>query len=196
MHPQNFPLQWPEGQPRAPSRVKSPFRCRLAVAVADLEDALRLFGRDTGSHVRDIVISSNVTIGRERPADPGIAVYFEWDGAWHCIAVDRYMTPVENIRAVYHIVEARRVEMRHGGLGIVRAAFKGFLALPPASSWRDVLGVGPQDSIEAAETAYRASARTAHPDKPGGSAEAMARLNAAIASARREIGSTSSGEKA
>ena len=189
MHsPSNYPLEWPPGLPRAPSRVKSTFRVRMTQALADLEDALRLFGQDTGKRVSGVVISSNVTLGREKPADPGIAVYFEWDGAVRCIAVDRYQTPVENIRAVYHILEARRAEMRHGGLSIVRASFKGFLALPPTASWREVLGLGPDDDLRSAENAYRSAARTAHPDTPGGSSDAMARLNAAIAAARRELG--------
>lgn len=186
--PSHYPLEWPAGLPRTTARVKSTFRVRMSQALADLEDALRLFGQDTGKRVTGVVISSNVSLGREKPNDPGIAVYFEWDGAVRCIAVDRYQTPVENIRAVYHILEARRAEMRHGGLSIVRASFKGFLALPPAESWREVLGIGPADDLTAAEAAYRAAARSAHPDKPGGSSDAMARLNAAIASARRELG--------
>lgn len=187
--PSHYPLEWPPGLPRSQTRVKSAFRVSRAQALVDLEDALRLFGQDTGRKVSGVVISSNVTLGREKPSDPGIAVYFEWDGAVRCIAVDRYQTPVENIRAIYHILEARRAEMRHGGLAIVRASFKGFLALPPADSWRDVLGVPAGADLDAAEAAYRAAARSAHPDKPGGSSDAMARLNAAIASARRELGS-------
>lgn len=186
--PAHYPLEWPAGLPRAASRVKSSFRVRMTQALADLEDALRLFGQDTGKRVSGVVISSNVTLGREKPADPGIAVYFEWDGAVRCVAVDRYATPVENIRAVYHILEARRAEMRHGGLAIVRASFKGFLALPPAEGWRAVLGIGPDADLSAAESAYRAAARSAHPDTAGGSSDAMARLNVAIAAARREFG--------
>lgn len=186
--PSHYPLEWPDGLPRSAARVKSTFRVRLQQAVTDLEDALRLFGQDTGRRVSAVVISSNVTLGCERPSDPGIAVWFEWDFGQRCIAVDRYQTPVENLRAIYHILEARRSEMRHGGLAIVRASFKGFLALPPAESWRDVLGVGPEADLDAVEHAFRTMARSAHPDMPGGSHEAMARLNKAMAEARRQFG--------
>ncbi|HMT45488.1 MAG TPA: J domain-containing protein [Novosphingobium sp.] len=187
--PSHYPLAWPDGVARTVHRARSSFKVSMARALSDLEDALRLFGQDTGKKVAAVVISSNVTLGRERPADPGIAVYFEWDGAGRCIAVDRYATPVENVRAVYHILEARRQEMRHGGLEIVRSSFRGFLALPAAQfGWREVLGLGPSDDLDAAERSYRARARTAHPDKAGGSSEAMARLNEAIAAARRDLG--------
>lgn len=186
--PSHYPLAWPPGIARSAQRVRSSFKVSMSRALADLEDALRLFGNDTGKRVSGVVISSNVTLGREKPADPGIAVYFEWDGGQRCIAVDRYTTPVENVRAVYHILEARRQEMRHGGLAIVRASFRGFLSLPPAEGWREVLGIGPGDDLASAENAYRSAARTAHPDTPGGSVDAMARLNAAIAAARRELG--------
>lgn len=188
--PSHYPLAWPDGLPRTQGRIRSSFKITMDRALADLADALRLFAADTGKTLSGVVISSNVTLAHARPSDPGVAVYFNWDGAGRCIAVDRYLTPVENVRAVYQILEARRMEMRHGGLAIVRAAFQGFLALPPAqgTGWREVLGLGPSDGIAAAEQAYRALARERHPDAPGGSDAAMAALNAAIAAARRDLG--------
>lgn len=183
----HYPLAWPAGMPRANKHERSPFRVTLDRAVADLRDALRLFGADSGIPVRDVILSSNVTLGAPRPADPGVAVYFTWDGAQRCIAVDRYPTPEGNVRAIYQVLEGRRQELRYGGLHIVRAAFSGFTALPPAQDWRDVLGVGAAPSAEDVEAAYRAKARRLHPDQPGGSAEAMAALNAARDAARREI---------
>ncbi len=152
-------------------------------------DSVRLFAQDTNSRVTDLLISSNVTLGVTRPDDPGIAMYFRWDGAMRCIAVDKYDRPEDNLRAIYYIIEARRVELRHGGLAIVRAAFKGFVALPPGSTedWREVLGVGPAAGLDEAQEAFRRRAREAHPDMPGGSNDAMARLNAAMADARAEL---------
>lgn len=186
--PTAFPLAWPAEVPRNKARVKPAFKVTLPRALADLEDALRLFGSDTGCPVRGVVISSNVALGIHRPADPGIAVYFEWDGAGRCIAVDRYERVEDNVRAVYYVLEARRQEMRHGGLSIVRASFRGFAALPPPMDWRTVLGVPRAADLPTAETAYRARTREAHPDLPGGSAERMAALNVAIAAARLELG--------
>ena len=129
--PLAYPLHWPAELPRSRSRGRSPFKVSLSRAVADLQDSLRLFGADTGMPVRHVVISSNVTLGAARPSDPGVAVYFEWDGAQRCVAVDRFPKPEDNVRAIYYVLEARRQEMRYGGLHIVRAAFRGFSALPP-----------------------------------------------------------------
>jgi len=188
--PTAFPLEWPAGIARNARRQRANFRVTMSRAVEDTRDALRLFSRDTGKGVSEIVISSNVTLGVSRPADPGIAMYFRWDGDMRCIAVDKYDRPEDNLRAIYYIIEARRLEHRHGGLAIVRAAFKGFLALPPgaAGDWREVLGIGPDATFEEAQAAYRAKAREVHPDAKGGSAEEMIRLNAAMATAREVLG--------
>lgn len=186
--PNAYPLEWPSGMPRSTSRHRASFRVSMARAVEDTLDALHLFAKDTGRAINGIVISSNVTLGVARPSDPGIALYFRWDGAGRCIAVDKYDRPEDNLRAIFYIIEARRVELRHGGIGIVRAAFKGFAALPPGSAedWREVLGVGPGADLSEAESAFRRAARSAHPDL-GGSTDKMARLNAAIAAARAEL---------
>lgn len=189
--PTAYPLCWPDGVARTPAskRRRSAFKVTLPRAVADLKDSLRLFGADTGSPVSGAVISSNVTLGHNRPEDPGVAVYFHWDGAQRCIAVDRFPRVEDNVRAIYYVLEARRQEMRYGGLQIVRAAFKGFAALPPpARNWRDVLGLSPGAGLDEVEAAFREKARQAHPDAPGGSPAAMHALVEARAAARAELG--------
>jgi len=191
-----YPLAWPNELPRSKLRSKSPFRVSLTRAVSDLQDSLRLFGKDTGLPVKNVIISSNVTLGENKPADPGVAVYFDWDGAQRCVAVDRFTEVEGNLRAIYMIVEGRRQEMRYGGLNIVRATFRGFAALPPPATggarprpWREVLGWMPyhNPSREEIESSFRKLARERHPDA-GGSAEAMAELNAARAAALAELG--------
>ncbi len=52
-----------------------------------------------------------------------------------------------------------------------------------STAWWTQWGVSPDASREVIETAYRAQARTAHPDH-GGSHEAMAAFNDAIEQAR------------
>lgn len=185
-NPSSFPLAWPVELPRSKLRSKSPFRVSLARSVSDLQDALRLFGRDTGLPVKNVLISSNVTLGANKPADPGVAVYFDWDGAQRCIAVDRFTEVEANVRAIYQILEGRRQEMRYGGLHIVRATFRGFVSLPPPDDWRGILGLGPRPTIDEVEAAYKRLARKRHPDA-GGSERAMAELNAAREAARIEI---------
>lgn len=55
--------------------------------------------------------------------------------------------------------------------------------------WQDVLGFrrGEQISLLAAQAAYRAAARKAHPDKHGGSNAAMATVNTAWEQAQRAL---------
>lgn len=188
MTPVGFPLCWPEGVPRVKTVGPSPFKVGLERAVSDLRDALRLFGQDSGHAVSGVVISSNVSLGVKRPADPGVAVYFMWDGSMRCIAVDRFPTPEANVRAIYQIIEGRRQELRYGGLHMVRASFTGLRALPAPEDWRTVLGLAGDASLEQAEASYRARVRVAHPDQPGGSAEWFARINEAWASAQAAFG--------
>ena len=191
MEAQRYPLTWPETMPRTTNKVTSKFKTALSSALKNVNSSLSLFAGDSGKRVENLVISSNVTLGVERPADPGVAVWFVWDGMQVCIAVARYPKVEDNLQAIHHIVEARRTEMRHGGLHIVRATFRGFTALPaPArKGWREVFGYAPEQrpSKTSLLGAYRELARKAHPDA-GGSGEQMAQLNAARDEALKEIG--------
>ncbi len=187
MTPTHFPLCWPATMPRASRREAGQFKATLAAALSNVEGSLRLFGRDSGKPVGSIVLSSNVTLGQNKPQDPGVAVWFVWDGQQ--VWVDRYASPAANLQAIHHIIKARRVELRHGTLALVRASFQGFQALPapPGSHWTEILGLPPTASAEAVGAAYRELAKAAHPDS-GGSPAAMARLNAAKAQAIKQIG--------
>mgnify|MGYP000919661006 CR=1 FL=1 len=185
---QAYPLHWPESWPRTTDRKSSQFKTTLSGALANVEKSLQLFSSDSKKAIKDVVISSNVTLGAQKPADPGVAIYFSWDGLNTCIAVDRYLKVEENLQAIHHCIEAERTKLRHGGLNLVRAAFRGYAALPPPSSakeWWHVFGVHRAAPLAEVEKAYRTMARSAHPDN-GGSADMMAGLNAAIQQARKE----------
>lgn len=184
-----YPLAWPVGFPRVKARESSRFKTSLPGALNNVRKSLEMFGKDSGKAIGGLVISSNYTLGTERPADPAVAVYFLWDGLQVCIPVDRYNTLPGNLQAIHHIIEARRVELRHGSLALIRATFTGFTALPPPSAfapWRTILGLMSDCTLADAEMAYRAKARAAHPDN-GGSHDEMARLNVAIDLARKEF---------
>jgi hypothetical protein len=189
-----YPLQWPEHMPRySRTRDTGQFRTTLAGAIKNVKDSLRLFASDSGKPLQNVVISSNVTLGADKPTDPGVAVWFVWDGMSVCIPVDRYAKVEANLQAIHHIIEARRVELRHGTLALVRATFAGFTALPAPSgkkSWREILGIGPgvvPVTATVIEDQFRRLAKKHHPDA-GGSNELMAELNAARAAALKEIG--------
>lgn len=186
-----YPLAWPEGFPRSKSRAASQFKTKLPAALDNVEHSLTLFGRDSGLRVSDIVLSSNVALGTDKPADPGVAVWFGWDGQQRCIAVDRYLKVEENLQAIHHVIEARRTELRHGTLALVRATMTGLKALPapPGKRWREILAL-PADAPatrDAILAAHRSLAAERHPDR-GGSTAAMAELNRARDVALAEVG--------
>lgn len=182
-----YPLSWPPGFPRTKNRETSRFKTTLHAALENVEKSLNAFGRDSGKAISGVVLSSNVTLGVQRPADPGVAVWFIWDGEQRCIPVDRYLTPAENLQAIHHVLEARRTELRHGTLALVRATFEGFKALPAPKHWSEVLGVPRTATADQITAAYREKAKGTHPDQ-GGSAAAMGELNQARDAALREVG--------
>ncbi|MBX5253375.1 J domain-containing protein [Rhizobium sp. NLR4b] len=191
MSPTAYPLTWPHNIPRTKNKAISKFKTSLPAALKNVRTSLQLFATDSGKKVEGITISSNVTLGVDRPADSGVAVWFQWDGMSVCIAVDRYPKVEDNVQAIYHIIDGRRTELRHGGLHIVKATFTGLLALPAPDhrNWRDVLDIASEvPTREIIEGRFRSLSKSRHPDAPGGSQEAMAELSRAKQEALQEIG--------
>jgi hypothetical protein len=187
---QSYPLHWPPGFPRTKNREVSRFRTSFDKALQNVRASLRAFAADSGRGLTDPIMSSNRNLLDDDPGDPGVAVWFRWDNTQLCIAVDRYMSVADNLQAVHHILEARRTELRHGSLQLVRASFAGFKALPAPKGehWSDVLQLPRNATIDQIEEGFRKLAKYRHPDAPGGSDSAMARLNIARETAIREIG--------
>jgi hypothetical protein len=184
-----YPLAWPDAWPRNPKRGGSSFKTSLAGALENVRKSIAAFARDSGKQVTEVLISSNVTLGEQRPADPGVAIYFSWDEISTCIAVDRYEKVEDNLQAIHHVLEAERTKLRHGGLNIVRAAFRGYAALPPPQTatrqpWHMILGVAPTASAEVIEGAYKRLRSASHPDH-GGSPEAFNEVQRAYEQARQ-----------
>lgn len=183
-----YPLSWPPHIERAKRREAGRFKTTLAGALKNVEDSLRRFATDSGKKLEGVVISSNYSLGNRKPADPGVAVWFTWDEMQVCIPVDRYTTVEGNLQAIHHVLEARRTELRHGTLALVRATFQGFKALPspagtpPPEDWWKVLGLERPDAT-AAERAYRDLAKKFHPDRGGDRAQ-WDRIQRAVEQAR------------
>lgn len=182
-----YPLTWPPGFSRTKYREAGRFKTALPNAIKNVQASLRNFASDSGKSLKNLVISSNVTLGADIPADPAVAVWFEWDGMQVCIPVDRYSSVASNLQAIHHILEARRVELRHGTLALVRATFQGFMALPAPNekTWWEVLGVPMTARIEDVRVAYRKLASANHPDR-GGDPAVMVQINQAFAAAEKE----------
>ena len=188
---QASPLTWPQGWPRTKAAGSSQFRTTISGALKNVQESIRKFANDSGKKVENVVISSNVTLGEQLPRDPGVAVYFTWDGISTCICVDRYNKVEDNLQAIHHCIEAERTKLRHGGINLVRAAFRGYAALPPPGGkpWRDVLkidGKAPATTTEI-NAHYRRLATERHPDRTGDDGSAMAELNAAKVEAMKEL---------
>lgn len=170
-----YPLHWPEGWERTKRPDSSRFNTSLSRSLNNVNKALELFAADSGHKVENILISSNVTLGQQRPSDSGVAVYFSWNGISTCIAVDRYKKCEENLQAIYRCVEAERVKLRHGGIHLVTAAFRGYAALPPGTGlsdeWWIVLEVQKSAPLSAVNLAYKTLRSKYHPDKSTGDAK-------------------------
>lgn len=111
----------------------------------------------------------------------GLARRSDRHGERRCVAVDRYTKVEHNLQAIHHILEARRTEVRHGGLVIARSAFRGFVALPAPPGrrqWNEILGVPEFATVSQITEAYREKAKRVHPDA-GGTEKMMQELNEA-----------------
>lgn len=188
--PSEYPLSWPPGIQRNSKRGSAQFRSTLSSARQNVFDSLRRFGVDSGKRVGEVIISSNVAgLSGKDPADPGVAVWFMWDGEFRCIAVDRYTKVEWNLQAIHHVIEAERTKLRHGGLHIVQATFRAYMALtgPMNRGWRDVLGINGQPTLASIKARHRELVAKHHPDK-GGTEAQMAEINAARDAALKELG--------
>lgn len=174
--PQAYPLHWPSAWPRtAKPETGSAFRTTLPSALSSLREEIRRLG-GTG-----LVLSSNCTLGNERPADPGVVAYFTWHGKSYAIPCDRWSKVEHNVRAIALTIEAMRGLERWGAKHMLEAMFHGFKALPggkTSSAWWEVLRVPRTATLQQIREAYRALAKTEHPDA-GGSDASMAALNKA-----------------
>jgi hypothetical protein len=196
-----YPLQWPPTWTRAKFRQAPKFIARFA---QDRDSVIRQLKMRGGSHV---VITSDLPIRMDglpyanaTCSDPGIAIYWVEKGHEHVIACDRWRTAAQNLRAIELSLEAMRGIARWGTNELVERTFAGFAALPAGKQeptrrhWREVFGVEegswsswtPRDQLAFVKAKHRALIRQAHPDV-GGSHEAAAELNAALAEAEQEL---------
>lgn len=182
-----YPLQWAEGFPRTKRVESSRFSSTLFQALENVQDELRKFGQDSGKKIESVVISSNYSLTDTKPSDSGVCVYFVWDSEQTCIPVDRYNKVECNLQAIYHCITAKRTMLRHGGINLVKAAFRGYTALPPAhDDWRSVLNVDQSINFDGVKLAYKRMMAQHHPDK-GGDAEFASKINKAFEDAKLEM---------
>lgn len=191
------PLCWPEGWERTPA-AKRMLNHRFKVSFAEARDgalrSLRLLG------ATDAVISSDIPVKRDgtpyaraaEPADPGIALYWTVDRQPRVIACDCWNATRDNMRAIGLTLEAFRQIERAGATEILGRAYAGFKALPeparPSGGWREVLGFGPNDPVDALRLIrrWRQLALEHHPDV-GGDPDQWLRIQRAYEDAKGDV---------
>lgn len=191
-HVKAYPLHWPAGRPRARRRGHAQFQTSLSKAWDHLMNEIRLLGG------RLPILSSNLALrldglpyaNQKQPEDPGVAVYFTYKGKQHCFACDDWLRVEDNVRAIGKTIEALRGIARWGTGDMMERAFQGFEALPSPAQWWHVLGFDTTSGLTAdeVEQRYRKLAMQRHPDREGGSSDAMAELSWARDKAREHFG--------
>lgn len=197
------PLQWPTGRPRTQhyERENAKFDVTFARARDNIIAEVKLLTGGRWGQDPLTVISTNIALrrdglplaGQRAPDDVGVAVYFTYKNRQMSFACDRWLKIEHNMQAIAKTIEALRGIARWGTGDMLEAAFHGFMALPePAAkrSWREVLGIGPSINItyDILRTFFRQAASIAHPDRAGGSHDAMAAVNAAYEEAKKALG--------
>lgn len=184
-----YPLQWPKNWPKTEPAKKEngKFKQSLAGALNNLKtECARLGGKN-------LVLSSNYTLGNERPAESGVVAYFQLNEQAIAIPCDRWRLVEHNVQAIALTIEAMRGMERWGAKHMITAMFTGFKALPHKASGENplvTLGLDATKSYTEAEitAAYKQRAKTEHPDA-GGSNERWAKLreahDLAMATARK-----------
>jgi hypothetical protein len=163
-----YPLCWPPAWPKTELAKKEngKFKQSLAAALNNLKvECSRLGGKN-------LVLSSNYTLGNERPAESGVVAYFLLDDKSIAIPCDRWRLVEHNVQAIALTIGAMRGMERWGAKHMITAMFSGFKALPEKSSGLDpweVLGMTRSVTTTAEEIteAYRRKSRTEHPDAGG-----------------------------
>lgn len=185
-----YPLTWPPGWPRTESgrRQRANFKTTLARSLEFMREEVRRLGG------KNLVISSNCTLGDANPDDPGVCAYFEYQDIRAAIPCDRWHRVEDNLHAIAKTIEAMRGIDRWGAKHMLKAAFTGFAALPApgkgsGKGWREVLGFPADRTPPHSEilSNYRHLRAKHHPDKPGGSAEMFGAVQNAWELAQQEV---------
>ena len=111
---------------------------------------------------------------------------------------DTWLSPRENLRAIWQAIEGLRAIERSGASSVFERAYASFNALPPGEgapapspvkrSWREVLGFTLKvATLYDVKKAYHALSNEHHPDKHGGSNAKQVELNEAWEEAKKEI---------
>jgi hypothetical protein len=212
---ERVPLEWPAQQPRTPAgqRIKSQFGERTFYqSCRYVEDELRRLHAIFDDHRYPMYLSTARKLNNDgslnkvyagKLEDPAAAMHFvlppEGDERYLArddpkykagvmpvvLAADRFVKLQDNVYAIGLHIDAMRGQQRWG-VGNIRMQFAGYRALP-APTWPTILGVQIDATADQIDKAFRAKAKQLHPDKPGGDADAFARLTEALKQAEAAL---------
>ncbi len=180
MNHQAYPLSWPVGWPKTEPlrRERGHFKTSLPSALVNLKKNVALMGG------KDLVLSSNYTLGCERPKEVGVVAYFTWQNLAVAIPCDRWNLVEHNVQAIALTIEAMRGMERWGAKHMIKAMFTGFKQLPSSEPpWYEVLGLPENCTREVGRSRYLELSKAAHPDV-GGDHETFTKLGRAWESAK------------
>lgn len=190
---ESYPLYWPDSWKRtAPgNRQHSPFDVTFGKARDHLYKEVEKLG---GTKV---ILSTNVRLNwnglvsatQKEPADPGVALYFDYKGKPMCFACDKFRYVWENIRSIGLTIASIRAIERYGASDMMERAFRGFTALPEqgVQAWREILKIStPKPTEDEVESAFRTLVKVHHPDA-GGNADKFHQLVLARENARKDL---------
>lgn len=191
-----FPLNWPLGYKRTVNRIRS----RFSQTPDKVQKALR--SECEKLRLTNVIVSTNIPVRNDggmyavymsrKVDDPGVAVYFKYNGKDTVICCDTFNTVWENIYAIAKVMEGIRAATRYGVSNFLDHVFSGFKAIPEVvdvtpEHWSSVLGVLKTATKEEIKRAYRHAAVYSHPDASNGSPERWERLRTAYAQAMRQL---------
>lgn len=143
----------------------------------------------------NLIVSTNIPIRQDgllysdwmkrKIDDPGVAIYFKYNGKEISMCCDQYLSVWENIYALGKGVEALRGMERWGVSEFLDRAFTGFKELPysteaVAIGWWKILEVSHDASKEQVIDAYRTLSKKYHPDnQKTGNSEKFIQVKAA-----------------
>jgi hypothetical protein len=118
-------------------------------------------------------------------ADRTVTLTYQKDGKTVSLMMNKQSRAVDNLRVLFLAIESMRMNERRGIGEVLQSAYAQLQA-PEVFNPYEVLGVYDNQPMEVIEAAFKAKARTAHPDTATGSEEKMLELNKAIEIIRKE----------
>lgn len=147
-------------------------------------DLVTEFKRWNAQAEETVITDYRLPLAKDSADGVTAVVEFLLRGSLMTVKIDEWNDFRVNLKCCYLNIRDLRLAEARGALNSMRETLAALPAPKTKRSPWDVLGIREGSGVTVAEAAYRDLAQKLHPDKPGGSNEAMAELNDAIASVK------------